>query len=279
MTNTTDLHTVVHQTQAVVSTNNLFFLLIMLAGVFLSYLAALAIDILSRFLEAKKYRTGWIFDIALLPFLMFILNISYGIAYSFLALPPGWKYAIENSPAIVLFINLMWLIHNVFQSLIFNWASRLPHRIKRLLQFFIVFVLAAFLVIIFYQTFTAVMISAGISLLFYLIIDRIAAMQKPKVVEQPFIPRKMVISHIFISGVETHDRISDAIELIKAAIIEVPDTGKDPQVMLSGFVPGAFDLMIKYFIDKADNFDSVRNEVNLNIIRHLNNYGIKIHMS
>lgn len=279
MANTVDLHTAMRQTQTVVSLDNLFFLLIILAGIFLTYLAALAIDIFSRYLEDKKYRAGWIFDIALQPFLMCILNISYGIAFTFLALPPAWKNAIDNTPAIVLFINLMWLIYGVFQSLIFNWAARLPNRIKRLLQFFIVLVLAAVVVIIFYQSITAVMTSAGISLLFLLIIDRIVIMRKPKVVEKPFIPKKMVVSHIFISGVETHDRIAGAIELIKAAIIEVPNTGKDPVVTLSGFVPGAFDLTIKYFIDKIDQFDAVRNEVNLNIIRHLNNHGIKINMS
>ncbi len=279
MGNNTDLQTVWHRSRAVVSSNNLLFLLILLAGIFMTYMAALAIDIFSRYLEDKKYRAGWIFDIALQPFLMFILNISYGIAFTFLALPPAWKNAIDNSPAIVLFINLMWLIYNVFQSLIFNWAARLPNRIKRLLQFFIVLILASVLVILFYQSITAVMTSAGITLLFVLIIDRIVIMRKPKVVEKPFIPKKMVISHIFISGVETHDRIAGAIELIKAAIVEVPNTGKDPAVTLSGFVPGAFDLMIKYFIDKADMYDQVRNEVNLNIIRHLNERGIKINMT
>lgn len=279
MGNNTDLQTVLHRSKAVVSSNNLLFLLILLAGIFLTYMAALAIDIFSRYLEDKKYRAGWIFDIALQPFLMFILNISYGIAFTFLALPPAWKNAIDNTPAIVLFINLMWLIYCVFQSLIFNWAARLPNRIKRLLQFFIVLVLAAVVVIIFYQSITAVMTSAGISLLFLLIIDRIVIMRKPKVVEKPFIPKKMVVSHIFISGVETHDRIAGAIELIKAAIVEVPNTGKDPVVTLSGFVPGAFDLMIKYFIEKAERFDQVRNEVNLNIIRHLNERGIKINMT
>ncbi len=279
MGNNTDLQTVLHRSKAVVSSNNLLFLLILLAGIFMTYMAALAIDIFSRYLEDKKYRAGWIFDIALQPFLMFILNLSYGIAFTFLALPLAWKNAIDNSPAIVLFINLMWLIYNVFQSLIFNWAARLPNRIKRLLQFFIVLILASVLVILFYQSITAVMTSAGITLLFVLIIDRIVIMRKPKVVEKPFIPKKMVISHIFISGIETHDRIAGAIELIKAAIIEVPNTGKDPAVTLSGFVPGAFDLMIKYFIDKADMYDQVRNEVNLNIIRHLNERGIKINMT
>jgi hypothetical protein len=266
------------QAKGLVSADNLFFILILCAGVFLAYLATLGIDALATLLEDKKPRAIWVLDAATQPFLMFILNVAVGIGLGFARLPPSWRAVTEPLPTIILFINLLWFIYNFLQTFVLNVLRRMADRWKKTILTAAILAMVILVIVVFYQTYAALITSALLSLLFVLIIQKIVAMRKPKLVGKVVIPKKMVISHVYISTSETHDKVSGAIDLIKRAIGEIPDIGKDPQVSLSGFVPGAFDVMVKYFIEQPENFDGKKNDVNINIIKKLNENGIKISM-
>jgi hypothetical protein len=266
------------QTKGLVTANNLIFILVLCAGVFLTYLAALAIDALGSVLEEKRPRAIWLLDAATHPFLMFILNIAIGVGLGFAYLPAAWRQVVDPLPTIILFINLLWFGYNLLQSFVINILRNIADRIKKAILIVAILAMVLLLIVLFYQSYAALITSALLSLLFALIIQKIVAMRKPKLVGKVVIPKKMVISHIYISTGETHDKVSSAIDLIKQAMAEVPDIGKDPQASLSGFVPGAFDVLVKYFIEKPENFDAKKNDVNLNIVKKLNENGIKISM-
>jgi hypothetical protein len=278
MGKTPDIGQTFNQAKGFVSSDNLIFILILCAGVFVTYLAALAIDALASVLEEKRPRAIWLLDAATHPFLMFILNIAIGVGLGFAYLPPNWRAVVDPLPTIILFINLLWFGYNFLQFFVINVLRRLADRMKKAILIMAILIMVLLLIVLFYQSYTALITSALLSLLFALIIQKIVAMRKPKLVDKVVIPKKMVISHVYISTAETHDKVSSAIELIKQAMVEVPDIGKDPQAMLSGFVPGAFDVMVKYFIERPENFDAKKNDVNLNIIKKLNENGIKISM-
>jgi hypothetical protein len=278
MGNASDLGNSLNQAKTLLSSNNLLFILILLAGVFLTYLAALAIDTLGNLLEEKRPRAIWLLDAATQPFLMFILNFAVGVGYGFVNIPATWRTVADPLPTIILFINLLWFVYNFLQSFIFNVLRRMADRMKKIILFTVILAMVVLVIVLFYQSYVALIASALLALLFVLIIQKVVAMRKPKLVDKVVIPKKMVISHVYISTTETHDKVSGAIELIKQAMAEIPDIGKDPQATLSGFVPGAFDVMVKYFIERPDKFDAKKNDVNLNIIKKLNENGIKISM-
>jgi hypothetical protein len=263
-------------TKSVVSASNLWFVLILLAGIFLTYLVAMAIETLVQYIEDRNPRAVWVLDTATQPFLMFILSVSYGIGFTFLVLPGTWKMSIDASPTIILLINFFWLAFNFLQILITSVARRWSDKLKRAILAVIVVIFAIITIVLFYQSYVAILVSALFALFFVFIIEKIISSRKPKIVEKVVIPKKMVISHIYLSTSEPHDRVSGAIDLIKEAIVEIPGADKDPQVTLSSFLPNAFDLMVKYFILKPEKFEELKNTVNLNIIKKLNEKGIKI---
>jgi hypothetical protein len=266
------------QAKGLLSSNNLVFILILCAGVFMTYLAAMAIDALGSMLENRRPRAIWLMDAATQPFLMFIMNVAIAVGLGFAVLPLSWRPVVEPLPAIMLFINLLWFGYNLWQSFVLNVLRRMADRAKKTILIATILAMILLLIVIFYQAYIALVTSALISLFLVLVIQKIVTLRKPKLVEKVVIPKKMVISHVYISTSETHDKVSGAIALIRQAIAEIPDIGKDPQATLSGFVPGAFDVVVKYFIERPENFDGKKNDVNLNIIKKLNENGIKISM-
>lgn len=254
--------------------NNLYFLLIMFATILFAYLIAVILNTFEIVVEESKPILRWIIVFLSLPFLMFIFNVGYGIGYPFLSLPPAWKNALNHSVSIVLIINGMLLIFNVIS--LFYVIKKLKFRIIRTVQIIYAVCCIGILFLLFYTNLGALIFSFALTVLFFFGSQRLLSIRKPKIIEKPVIPKRLIITHIYPSITESHEKITEAIKLIKEAISEIPGTGDIAQVSASGFTPGAIDLLIKYYIIDSEKLEEIKSEVNLNIIKKLNEKNIKL---
>lgn len=261
--------------EAILSIGNLYFLLIMLAAILITYFISILLNNIIFFVENKQPSILWIFYSISGPFLMFILNAAYGIGYYYLTLPSTLKNLLEHSVNILLIINLGWLVINFIPTLLLKIVQALSFKMARIIRIFLTVFWVILIILLFYTQYIALIFGTIVATLFSLIVQKIISAPKPKLREKVVIPKKLVMTHLYISTAETHQTVSEAVNLIKEAINEIDGTGDNPHASLSAFKPGAFDILIKYDIKNVEKIGEIKEKVNLNIIKKLNDRNIK----
>ncbi len=258
------------------STGSLYFFLIQCAAIFLTYLVSIILSSLSNIIEDKNPRISWIVDAFMPAILMFIMCIGYGIGFDYLSLPAPLKIALEPSRTIILLIALGALLTQFLPALLLRIVKSFTASSARMIQAGIGIIFTIIVILMYINLVKALVLSLFCGIVFYLITVWMLTKPKPKVMQQPVIPKRLVISHVYISTAESHENIEKSIRLIREAIQETVGTGDSPQVSPSGFIPGAVDVIIKYFIMDASMMEQVKTKVNLNILKKLNEHTIKM---
>jgi hypothetical protein len=258
------------------STGSLYFFLIQCAAIFLAYMVSVITGSLSNIVEDKNPRVSWIVDALTPALLMFIMCIGYGIGFDYLPLPALLTTALEPSRTIILFITLGILFTQFLPAMFLRMMRNFTASSARMIQAGIGIICTFIVILMYVSQVKALVLSLICGIVFYLITVWMLSKPKPKVMQQPVIPKRMVISHIYISTSESHENIEKSIRLIRDAITETVGTGDSPQVSPSGFIPGAVDVIIKYFIMDASMMEQVKSKVNLNILKKLSDHSIKM---
>jgi len=261
------------------SVSNLYFILLMVAAIVINYLISTLINTARLLIERKNSNIISIINSITGPLLMFFLNAAYGIGYDYLSLPLSLEASLKHSPAILLIINGLWLAINIIPELLMKIFKALtPVKIK-LIKRGLILAGLILIIILFYAHYVAILASALLAVIFFLIAQKITLIPKPTFAEKATIPKRLITTHLYISTKETHESVKQAIELIKSSICEIENTGENPRASLSGFTPGAFDILIQYYITAPEKIDEVKELVNLNIIKKLNEKNINFSTS
>ena len=177
---------------------------------------------------------------------------------------------------IFLFINIGWFLFKLIPTLLLKVFRALHGNVIKFTKILIVLLWAILLIVFYAPQYIALLVGAALALMFAFIADKLITMPKPRIIKPAVIPKKIVITHIYISTKMTHEAVSQAIQLIKEAINEIEGTGEEPQVSLSAFKPGAFDIVVKYTVLKAEIVSTIKEKVNINIIKKLNENNIEL---
>ncbi|HEX7319069.1 MAG TPA: hypothetical protein VF399_01780 [bacterium] len=258
------------------STGSLYFFLIQCAAIFLAYMVSVITSSLSNIIEDKNPRISWIVDALTPALLMFIMCIGYGIGYDYLSFPSLLKMALEPSRTIILFITLGVLLTQFLPAMLLKTVKSFTASGARMIQAGIGIIYTIIIILMYIDLVKALVLSLFCGIIFYLITVWMLSKPKPRVMQQPVIPKKLVISHVYISTTETHENIEKSVRLIREAITETVGTGDSPQVSPSGFIPGAVDIILKYFVMDASQMEQIKSKVNLNIIKKLSEHTIKM---
>ena len=262
--------------ETIFSIGNLYFLLIIAASIFLAYLTSVILNSVSIIIEERKPWLTLLVDMLAAPFLMFVMNVGYGIGFGFLRLPSSIKPSWESSTTIVLIINLGLLVVNAVPVLLLRLVNTLSSKAARSIKAALALVIGLLIIALFAAHYAALTVSAVFAFIFFLITSWLLSVPKPKIAEQPVIPKRLVIAHVYISTAEPHEKIAEAIDVIHEAIAEIPGVGEKPHASLSGFIPNAVDVLIKYFVLDAMRIEETKEKVNLNILKKLNERKIKL---
>ncbi len=251
------------------SINNLYFILLMVAAIVINYLISTLLNTTRLFMEKKKPGLISIIDSISGPLLMFFLNAAYGIGYDYLSLPLSFEIYLRHSPSILLIINGLWLAYNIIPELLIKIFKALTPAKVKFIKRGLVLASLILIIILFHAHYIAILASVFVAIIFFFIAQKIAVIPKPSFAEKVVVPKRLITMHLYISTKETHDSVKQAIDLVKNSISEIQNTGENPRVSLSGFTPGAFDILIQYYIMDPERIDEIKEQVNLNIIKKL----------
>ncbi|MBN2620731.1 hypothetical protein JXB22_06520 [candidate division WOR-3 bacterium] len=263
--------------QSYFSTNNMIFIGILIAGLAIMYVCAIAFKALRIVFAEKKKRLLWLFDGCFGPLMFFILVTGYGCAYSFLHLPVLSPDALERAFGILLFINAGWVILNVGKGALIALFRVVSRNVMRIYTIACLIAASAVIIALYSQFYPALIVSAILAILFVLLVNnitRIAPEIRPGQDETS--PRRLIMTHIYIATSETDEAVKRALQAIREAIEATEGAEKCPYASLAGFTHGAFDILIRYYISIPERLDEVRQEVNLAIIRKLRDINIKM---
>jgi small-conductance mechanosensitive channel len=263
--------------QSYFNTDNLIFLGILIAGVAIIYVCTIALKSMRMILVEKKRDLVWLLDGCFGPLMFFILATAYGCAYSFLRLPMLSLDALERTLGILLFIDAGWAILNVGKGTLIALFKVVSQSVMRIYTIVCLIVISAVIIALYYQFYSALILGAIIAILFVLLVNeitRIAPEIRPR--QEETLPRRLIMTHIYIATSETDEAVKRALQAIKEAIEATDGTEKSPYASLAGFTHGAFDILIRYYISVPEKLDEVKQEVNLAIIRKLRDINIKL---
>jgi small-conductance mechanosensitive channel len=262
---------------AYVTTDNLIFLGILLAGFVAMYFCAIALKALRALVIENNKDLLWLFDGFFAPLMLFIVITAYSIAYSFLKLPFISPDMIERTPGILLLVNAGWVFVRGGKHMLMRIFKVLNQKVLRYYMAGCVVITGVVIALMHYRHYPALVASAIMAVIFILLVIEVTRIA-PEIRSgaEDAAPRRLIMTHIYLATSETDEAVKRAIQAIKEAIEATDGTEKGPYASLAGFTHGAFDILIRYYISMPDKLDQVKQEVNLNIIKKLRDINIKL---
>jgi hypothetical protein len=263
-------------TEKILAAGNLYFILIIGAAIFINYLIVFLMKAITANIDEKKANKLWIINIVKGPFMILIINAGYGFGYSYLELPLSMRPALGNTTNILWVINLGWLAFNSVHGIVVRLFKAVPVGTIRFINFFVICIWTILIFILFRGQYIALLIAIAWSVVFIFVIQKfIVTVHRPAITKKVVIPKRLIMTHIYLASSETDEAVARALKFIKEAIQEVKGTEDNPRATLSGFTKGGFDILIKYFVIEPENMEQIKERVNLNIIK-LNQGNIKL---
>lgn len=205
---------------------------------------------------------------------MLVFVTGYSLAYNFLTLP-FWYDLLSRSALFLTYLTFSWFLVNLITVLFSLFVVKGIKLIRTLLIVIFLFVSS----VLFLSTPLVLAIGAVLAVLFYFLIHRIASLPTPGFVqlvdEHKTYPRLIQI-HLFLSPKMTGEKIERTLNLIKEAIADIKGTGEERTAIFCGFAPSGLDILIKYYIVDHARLDQIKNDVNLTIVKKLNEAGIEL---
>lgn len=259
------------------STDNLIFIGIMIAGFAVMYVCTVGLKALRIVVSEKRQNLLLLFDALFGPVMFFVMITAYSCAYTFLRVPFLSPHMLERTPGILLLVNAGWLLLSVGKKLLITIFKVLNQRLLAVYTVACLVVVGAIILLIYHQYYPAMILSAILTVLFILLVNEITQIAPELQTHQDQLSsRRLIISHIYIATSETDDAVKRAIHAIKEAIDATEGTEKGSYAALTGFTHGAFDLLVRYYIESPENLDQIKQEVNLAIIRKLRDIDVKL---
>ncbi len=261
--------------ETIFSPGNFIFLGILIVASIATWFLSILLNIVDRYLETRWSPSKRVLDVITQPVLMLVFVTGYALAHPFITLPGLWSEAFGKAAQLLTLITLSWFLVN----LITNIVARLNVALARFLRYLLTIILLSLSALLFIYHVPAIIVGGFFALIFYLLIQQISSLPPPGFArldtEKKIYPR-IIQSHLFLGTKTTGEKIEQALNLIKEAIGEVDGTGQDKSALFSGFAPSGLDILIKYYIIDYQRIDQIKNDVNLKIIKKLNEAGIEL---
>ncbi|MEO0226084.1 MAG: hypothetical protein ABIL05_03930 [candidate division WOR-3 bacterium] len=261
--------------ETVFSGGNFIFLGLMVVSFIVTWIISLLFVIVERYLEDRWPPSKKILSIITQPILMLILVTGYALAQTFLVLPIRLYEPFGQASQFLTYLTFSWFLINLLTVLI----SSLTPKGARFIHYLLIIIFLFLVSLIFINRWLVLLIGGILAVIFYLLVYKISSLPAPSFVqladEKKVYPR-LIQMHIYLNLKTTGEKIEQALGLIKEAIGEVSGTGEEKNVIFNGFASDGLDIMVKYYIVDIPHLDQIKNDVNLRIVKKLNEAGVQL---